>query len=813
MIKHRLCIFKTMMKIRAFRRHESRIIVFGLQFPQGADMPKKPTYEQLLQRIGELEEVETALKRAYAELRLIFDAAGDGMLVIDTDFNIIKVNRSFAGLCEKTAESITGRKCFDVCPGPACHTARCHLTRVLDGEEYFEDEKERVLSNGADIYCLVTTTAYRDHDGRLLGIVQNFKDITRRKQAETALRRQKDFLQNALDALTYPFYVIDVKDYKIKLANKAAHSGKYRQGITCYQLTHNRNSPCSDDKHQCTLKEVKRTGRPVVLEHLHSTGAGEKRNVEVHAYPIFDEQGELSQIIEYCLDITERRWKEEERRRLTTAIEQSAGIIIITDRDATIQYVNPSFERTTGYSKEEALGEKLSLLKSDRHDAAFYRRMWETLTSGKVWQGHIINKKKDGSLFEEEASISPVFNEEEEIVNYVAVKRDVTEQMKLEKQLRQAQKMEAIGTLAGGIAHDFNNILAAVLGYAELAKMGVATDGPVKNDLEEVLKAGNRAKELVKQILTFSRQSEQDFKPLKIQFVIKEALKLLRSSIPTTVEIKQDIDTACGAVLADPTQIHQIIMNLCTNAYHAMREKGGVLGVSLRQTAIVPDELIKKMGFKPGSYVVLEVSDTGVGMAPAVLERIFEPYFTTKKKGEGTGLGLAVVQGIVKSHGGHINVYSEPGQGAAFRVYLPLADTKKISNSGKTSAAEAIKGGSERLLIVDDDEKIVVLEEKILTSLGYQVTAFTSSEEALQHFKKQPAAFQAILTDMTMPKMTGKELARQILAVRPDIPVILCTGFSELINEEEAQAIGIREFIMKPFQTQELADVMRKALD
>ncbi|MFC1523732.1 ATP-binding protein [Thermodesulfobacteriota bacterium] len=391
--------------------------------------------------------------------------------------------------------------------------------------------------------------------------------------------------------------------------------------------------------------------------------------------------------------------------------------------------------------------------------------------------------------------------------------RAEAEKESLTNQLNQAQKMESIGTLAGGIAHDFNNILAAVIGFTELAQTAAAGQKQMTEYLAEIFNAGNRAKELVRQILTFSRQTTHELKPLQIHLVAKEAMKLLRSSIPSTIEIRENIDAQAGTVLADPTQIHQVLMNLCANAYQAMRETGGLLVVELNRIDIdADDEKVAGLHLATGSYVRLTVSDDGVGIDRSKLEKIFEPYYTTKQKGEGTGLGLALVHGIVKSHGGYISVYSEPGKGTTFQVYLPRVITD-VDGATERIDRHQIPTGDERILIVDDEEIIVKMEEKMLVSLGYQVNCSTKPEQALETFAAHPENFDLIITDMTMPGMTGAELSQRILAVRPDTPVIMCTGFSELINKDKAESIGIREFIMKPVVRKELAAVVRRVLD
>lgn len=380
-----------------------------------------------------------------------------------------------------------------------------------------------------------------------------------------------------------------------------------------------------------------------------------------------------------------------------------------------------------------------------------------------------------------------------------------------ERQLQQAMKIQAIGTLAGGIAHDFNNILSPIVGYTELTMDDIPEDSQARNYLERILKATNRAKELVQQILMFSRQNCQERKPLKVQNLIKEALKLLRATIPATVEINCDVGQDCGPIMGDPTQIHQVIMNLCTNAYHAMQETGGSLDVSLKEIDISYEQTMERLGMKLGKHLQLTVKDAGHGMEPEVLERIFEPYYTTKKKGKGTGLGLSVIDGIVKNHGGDITVSSQPGKGTVFNIYLPVIDHIDVETESAETTIAA--NGSERILLIDDEEQIIDFEQQILERLGYKVISKTDSEEALEEFAAQPDQFDLVITDMTMPKMTGDQLARKMMDIKPEIPVILCTGFNEAITEEKALAMGIDKFVMKPIVKDKLANTIRAVLD
>jgi signal transduction histidine kinase len=394
----------------------------------------------------------------------------------------------------------------------------------------------------------------------------------------------------------------------------------------------------------------------------------------------------------------------------------------------------------------------------------------------------------------------------------IVVRKSAEEnELKLERQLRQSRKMEAIGTLAAGIAHDFNNILTAIVGFTELSLTRLPSADPVRGDLEVVLESGLRATDLVRQILTFSRQTELERKPVRLDSIIKEVLKLLRSSLPSSIEIRTeyDINPAECVVDADLTQVHQVLMNLCTNASHAMRRQGGVLSVTLERVMVEAALVSQHPSLKPGPHVGLTVRDTGHGMDAALMERIFDPYFTTKKTGEGTGMGLAVTMGIVKNHGGAIAVSSQPGQGTSFQVLLPRAipDDRQA-----VETREALHTGNEHILFIDDEKALAVLGQKMLEALGYRVTAGTNSLEALELFRSQPDAFDLVITDMTMPGLTGRELTRELLSIRPDIPVLMCSGFAEFVNPNEAREAGIREFLMKPYVIGTLAKTIRKVL-
>jgi len=410
----------------------------------------------------------------------------------------------------------------------------------------------------------------------------------------------------------------------------------------------------------------------------------------------------------------------------------------------------------------------------------------------------------------------PMRDSSGEVIRMAGVAEDITEQKRAEetmvnteRQFRQSSRMEAIGTLAGGIAHDFNNILTAILGYTELALASVPKDSRTQRNLQEVLTAGHRAKHLVLQILAFSRQSGQGKKPTSMHGVIGEALELLHATIPSTIEIRHSLLTE-ASVLADPTQLHQIVINLCTNAEYAMRETGGVLVIMLDEFEVKEKNVRSVSGLQVGPHVRLTVQDNGTGMSPEVLERMFDPFFTTKPIGEGSGMGLAVVHGIVTNHGGALLVESAVGQGTTIEVYLPTIPSPVFDGGG---AQDSIPHGKETILFVDDEETIVQLGKELLSPLGYRVEVHTNSQEALNAFRQDPQRFDLVITDQTMPGLTGEALSRELLRLRPELPIILCTGFSHIMTAEKAKALGIQAYLMKPLAIRDLAPIVRHVLD
>jgi len=474
--------------------------------------------------------------------------------------------------------------------------------------------------------------------------------------------------------------------------------------------------------------------------------------------------------------------------------------------DGTILYCNQRFAEMLKNSLNGIIGSSFQEIMPSGEWQVFKALLAECGKKGCRGEYHL--GTFEGGQVPVHISASPLRLQGQE--GFCIVATDLAKQLELEQQLRQSQKMEAIGTLAGGIAHDFNNILAAIIGFGEMVEEDLPPDSPSIPRIQRVLSAASRGTELVRQILAFSRKAELTRTPLSLAPLVKEAIQLLRASLPTTIEIKLSMKAARDTILASPSEVQQILMNLITNAFFAMKERGGILGINITNVDFKPDSPVFDADIEPGEYVQIVVTDTGSGMQPDVMKRIFEPFFTTKGVGEGTGMGLPVVYGIVKSLHGTITVESEPGAGSTFRVFLPMTRTDEKLES---SEAQVTPKGSEHILFVDDEALLTEWGQAVLERLGYSVTALTDSTEALNLFSSDPSRFDLVIADQTMPKLTGLQLARKLLTIRNNIPIILCTGHSDSVSPEKAKAAGIKEFLIKPITRKELAESIHRALD
>ena len=671
-----------------------------------------------------------------------------------------------------------------------------------------------ILFGGLVVTAMVSLLLFRiirQQEGICNLVIQLKDEIHKKKQAEKSLIENEKKFRTLFEKAGDAIFLIQYKGRergKILSANRAAaemHGYGLEEILTMTIMDIDSKEEALEIQ-EILGKDLKT--RWLAAERLHRRKDGSVFPVSVSAGLVDFEDRPC--ILAYCRDITDRKKFQQRQELLAAGMDHAGECIQITDSDLKTVYVNAAFETITGYSHSEAVGQQPSVFITEEQDKSFYKTVWNTISSGRIWKGNIVNRKKDGTLYIEQSTISPIFDSKGRIKNYIAVKRDITEEVKREATAQQLQKMEAMGTLAGGIAHDFNNILCGIIGFTELTLLDSEKGSVIEENLNEIYTAAKRAGELVRQILAFSRQREDVLKPIQPGLIVKEIIKLLRSTLPSTIEIQHNIESR-SMILGDPSKFHQIVMNLCTNAAYAMEEKNGILELELVEKKFDHDQIPEKLSLDPGIYLALVVRDNGSGIPREILDKVFDPYFSTKPEGEGTGLGLSVVHGIVRSYGGDITIASVIAQGTEVSVYLPVLEkSKKIFEEPQL---EDLPRGDERILVVDDELSITKILKREFEHLGYKVEVRTSSIEALNLFKRRFNEFDLILTDMTMPGMRGDVLAEKLLTIRPDIPIILCTGYSKLISEEKASQIGIKAIEMKPLIRSRMAMTVRRVLD
>ena len=653
------------------------------------------------------------------------------------------------------------------------------------------------------------------------------RDITNEKRKEKELKESEERYRLLIESADLSGQAIIIHQDRGEVEAVCVFSNRTAVSITGYTQEELDNLSWMDILHpqdrDAALKRyrIRLSGKdiPDLFEASIIRKDGKEVPIELSS-TISEFQGN-SALVTFFKDITDRRQVEEALRkseeRYRELVENAVMGFYQIEKQGKYQMVNRRMAEIFGYASPQEFMEDIDNVSALYvHPDERSKILQQIDDKGSLEGVEVEFKKKTGENIWVKLNTRATSDKDGGVI-YEGTLEDITERKqmeeerkKLEDQLQQAYKMEAIGTLAGGIAHDFNNILTPIIVQSELALMDIDEKNPIRFNLQEVMKAGLRAKDLVKQILTFSRQSEQQPIPLRITPIIKEAIKLLRASLPTTIEIQLNLEKDEDTVIADPTQIHQVLMNLCTNAAHAMRDKGGNLNVSLNKVELDSEYTSRYTELEPGPYTKLAVSDSGHGISPEVIDRIFDPFFTTKDRSEGTGMGLAVVHGIIKGYGGEITVESEPGKGATFNVFIPRVKTVAADEPEITTELPV---GNERVLVIDDEQGMVETLCRMLDRLGYQTTKRASSVEALELFKAGPDRFDLVITDQTMPNITGMELAKTFMDIRPDMPIILCTGFSEKVNEDSAKAMGISAFILKPIVMRDIAHTIRQVLD
>jgi len=762
--------------------------------------------------------LEEALQESEERFRHLFENAPLACQTLNEEGRLIEVNRRWREILGYSEEEAIGGWFDDLLTPESAQRFRSSLSILKAKGEISGVLFEVIKKDGSRLFAESWCRADQNDEGRYVRIHCIFHDVTERQRAEEALRESAERFRRTFDQAPIGAAITGL-DFRLHRANAelcriTGYTEDELTRLTFMDITHPEDVE-KDVKQARALAAGKIIQYQMDKRYLRKDG--QIVWVRLWVRILRDSMDRPLYYLPMIEDITERRRMEQERdqasREKTAIMDSMTELVAFHDREMKVIWANRAASETLGLAQEDLVGGRC-------HEVWYQRPLPcpgcpvpKALENGQAGEGEV--STPDGRFWLIRAN--PVRDQEDQIVGVVTIGLDITARKRaedhektVEAKLIQAQKMEALGALAGGIAHDFNNILGAMAGFTEMALLAAPEEGQFKENLEQVLKGGKRAKQLVKQILAFSRQHEQERRPVQLARIVRESVRFLRATLPASIEIRHQASLDPGPVLADPTQLHQVLMNLCANAAQAIGQERGLLEISLdsleldgQAAASLDPEL------HPGPYVRLMVRDNGPGIDPGIIDRIFEPFFTTKRRGQGTGMGLSVVHGIVKSHGGGISVSSQPGRGAAFQIWLPRCER---SEELESRPSEALPRGEGRILLVDDEKPLVDTGRQMMEYLGYQVVGADSSLEALEQFRSRPDYFDAVVTDLTMPQMTGFELARELRTLRPEIPLILCTGYGEDLTPEDIAPLGFRAYVMKPVLMGDLAQALRRAL-
>jgi two-component system, cell cycle sensor histidine kinase and response regulator CckA len=759
--------------------------------------------------VTERHATEQSIVQSENKYRTLFESAQDSIFLMK-DYIFVDCNSTTCRMFNCSRDDIVGQSPARFSPETqpdgslSMKSARDRMNRALSGVPQFFEWTHSHL-DGTPFDAEVSLNAIEiAGEQYILALV---RDITARKQVQHALERSLSLQQATIESTADGILVVDSAG-KITSLN--------RRFLELFRIPDALAAQTTDDKLLEFVASQLRDPEMFLrrVSQLYSSPESQSYDILEFADGRVFERHSLPQRVGLDIvgrvwsfrDLTERRSSEMELARLATAIEQAAEAIIITDLDGRVEYVNPAFERTTGYSRDEAANLHVDQLCAEDQKPDFQ----QTLRAGEVWSGRLHSRRKDGTTYEEECSMSPIRDQLGTVINYVAVKRDVTQEVELENRLRQSQKLEAVGLLAAGIAHDFNNLLAGIKGFAELLTMEKDCGPKVGDFAEEILKAANRAADLTGQLLAFARKGRFLSILVNVNEVIGEVAAILRHSIDRRIEIQLDLRATRPFVSGDPSQIQSAILNLAINARDAMPE-GGKLSFMTEEVHL--DEhycQLHSLDLGAGDYVAVTVADTGVGMDESIIGHIFDPFFTTKEQGQGTGLGLAGVYGCLRNHHGTVEVTSQPGKGSTFKLLLPASAAEPEVSGPRESKLKL--SGWERLMIVEDEEIVRKLAVRILANAGYRVTACADGQEAIELYRKNPSEFDLILLDMMMPKMHGKDVFLALRKINPNICTLLMSGYSDK-DVQELLDQGIKGFVSKPFRSKQLLQKVREALD